>query len=368
MNKRSLITGLIILLAGIFIIVIITRLLKPTTNQENEEVAPEMAVHTAAITRATLHRYITAYGSVQPEPASENRLPASAQVASPVAGIIASINAVEGQHVSKNAIIIQLDSRIADVEVQKAQQALEFAEKNFDRQKMLIPAEGTSKKAYQEAEQALATARDELKSAEIQRGLLDIKAPLSGTLTEVNVRPGEAIDANTVLAEIIDLDRLVAVANIPSQEAPLLKLGQRMIFSSKKESAPAESVSRTSNTGIITFIDEQIDPKTDTLEVRASIPAKSGYRPGQYLNFHIICEEHRNVLAAPEVSVIKEVNGNTTLWIVEGDKVVSKIVKTGLRESGMVEIEGAGIKEGMVIVTDEAYSIPNETKIHIITK
>jgi hypothetical protein len=54
------------------------------------------------------------------------------------------------------------------------------------------------------------------------------------------------------------------------------------------------------------------------------------------------------------------------IWLVEGDRAVSRPVKTGLRESGLVEIEGEGLKEGTVIVTEEAYSIPQETKIHII--
>ncbi|MFZ0409203.1 MAG: hypothetical protein WAM11_13990, partial [Cyanobium sp.] len=43
-----------------------------------------------------------------------------------------------------------------------------------------------------------------------------------------------------------------------------------------------------------------------------------------------------------------------------------KPVKFGLREGGLVEVSGEGIKEGLVIVTEDAYAVPNDTKIHVL--
>jgi hypothetical protein len=52
--------------------------------------------------------------------------------------------------------------------------------------------------------------------------------------------------------------------------------------------------------------------------------------------------------------------------LVEGSKAVRKPVKLGLREAGLVEVIGEGLKEGLVIVTEDAYAVPGDTKIHII--
>jgi hypothetical protein len=41
-------------------------------------------------------------------------------------------------------------------------------------------------------------------------------------------------------------------------------------------------------------------------------------------------------------------------------------VKVGLKEGGLVAIEGEGLKEGMGIVTTDAYGLPKETKIRKI--
>ena len=55
-----------------------------------------------------------------------------------------------------------------------------------------------------------------------------------------------------------------------------------------------------------------------------------------------------------------------TIVLVEDGKAVPKVVRIGLREAGLVEIAGPGLKEGQVIVSEDAYAIPGEVKIHIV--
>jgi RND family efflux transporter MFP subunit len=341
-------------------VVIILILVKPKLGEENEEVAADMAVHVGKIARATLHRSVTAYGTVEPEPATLGRRPADADVASPVAGIVAHIDCVEGQKVTKGALLFQLDSRVADVAYEKAKKALTFAQENFERQKKLLPVEGTSKKSYLEAEQQLNAARSELAAAETDLALLKIEAPLDGTVVKINTEPGEAVELNTVLAKIVDLGRLVAAVNVPSREAVLLKVGQPAQFETGGV-VPG---------GAVVYIGQQIDDKTDTVPVRVSLPANAGFHPGQFVSIRIICEEHANCLAVPEIAAVADAVGADAgvIALVEGDKAIRKPVKLGLREGGLVEVEGEGLKEGLVIVTEDAYAVPDNTKIHIIKK
>jgi membrane fusion protein (multidrug efflux system) len=53
--------------------------------------------------------------------------------------------------------------------------------------------------------------------------------------------------------------------------------------------------------------------------------------------------------------------------VVEGDSAVRHPVTVGLRDGGMVEVSGEGLREGMRIVTVEAYSLPEQTRIHIVS-
>ena len=354
MRKRRTWIGVFILAALVVAAVLILKVFNAGPGDESDAIVPDVAVHVGKITRVTLHAMVTVYGTVEPERAAAGRGPADSEVASPVAGVVARVNCVEGQRVAKGDVLFHLDSRVADVAYEKAKKASAFAEASFDRQKKLLPIEGTSKKSYLEAEQALAQARSELASAETDLALLRIQAPLAGTVIKINSMPGEAVELATVLAKIIDLGRLVATVSVPSREAALVKVGQSVRF----ETAEAGD-------GKVIYVGSQIDDRNDSVPVRISLPAGPAFHPGQFLNVRIVTEERSDCLAVPEAAVILDPAGGGAIMLVEGGKAVRKAVKIGLREAGLVEISGDGLKEGAPIVLEEAYSLPAETKIRI---
>lgn len=340
--------------------IVIALLAAPLLSAEEEEkkVETEVAVQVARVTKATLRRVVTAYGVVEPQLAEAGNPPASARLAPAMAGIIAEVNGAEGQHVEKGAVLFRLDSRAVDAAVAKAQLAIEFAQKNADRQKKLIAAEGTSEKQVLEAQQALATAQTELATAKVQQSLLRGEAPLSGTVVRFTARPGEAADATTVLAEIVDLDRLAASVRVPRADAAELRAGQKAQLVASGASAPIDCV--------VSLVSPQIDPATDTVLVRLAVPKGSGLQPGQFLTARIFSEERKDRLAVPVASVVKDADDGTVIALVEGGKATRKAVKTGLREGGLIEVEGEGLSEGQTVVTVGAYGLPKETKVRVL--
>jgi membrane fusion protein (multidrug efflux system) len=329
------------------------------TPAEEAAVETEVAVHVGKISRTTLRAYVTAYGVVEPAPPGEHPA-AGARVAPSVSGVVTAVRCAEGQHVDKGAVLFQLDSRAADVAADKSREAVEFATKNLERQKRLIQAEATSQKLLLEAEQALASARNELSAAQTQQALLRVGAPLSGTVTRINIRPGEAVDLTTTLAEVVDLDRLVVSANVPRAELAPLKVGQPVEVLADTSSAPVR--------GGLLYIGSEVDAKTGTAPVRAFLPAGSGMRPGQFVTLRIVSEERKDRLAVPVESVVKDSEGGTVIALVHNDRAVQRSVKAGLREGELVEVEADGLQEGMPVVTEGAYGLPKETKIRVLGK
>ena len=318
---------------------------KPAATEEGEEkIVTEVAVRVGKVTRMTLRRHVTAYGVVEPEPAGNGRPGAGARLAPPLAGVVAEVNCAEGQRVEKGALLFRLDSRVAEVAVAAAQQ-------NLERQQKLLPAGGTSRKAVQEAEQQLAAAK-------AQQALLTVTAPFAGVMTRVNARPGEAVDLTSVLGELVDLDRLVVTANVPAAETGGLKAGQavELIVEDKPLSVR----------GAVMFVSPQIETKTGTALVRVSLPAGAGLRVGQSVNLRIVSEEHADRLAVPRASVVTDEEGHTLVAVVEGDKAKQVPVKTGLHDGALVEVEGDGVKEGALVVTEGAYGLPQETKVRVL--
>jgi membrane fusion protein (multidrug efflux system) len=353
MTKRQVTTGLIVLAAAAAALLLF-RVFGPKGG-EDEEIVTDVGVHVGQIVRATLHRYVTAYGTVEPEPPGGGKPAAGAMISAPVGGILTEIACTEGHAVERGALLFRLDTRLAEVAVARAEKTLVTAEQTYERQKKLLAAEGTSQKSFQQAELELNTAKSDLAAARTELALLEIRAPLAGTVVRIDARLGQAVEPNAALAEVIALDRLVVTAHVPSRDAVQLKTGQPVIWGDG--SAPSGSVA---------VVGRDIDPKTDTVLVRASLPAGAGLRPGQFLNIRIVSEVHRDILAVPEESVVPGPEGGTVLMVVEGDRAVPKPVRAGLRDAGLVEVEGEGLTEGLVIVTTDASNMAGETKIHII--
>ena len=319
---------------------------------EDEKPPTEVAVQVAKVIKTTLTRAVIAYGVIEPEPNSAGRPPASAKLAPAMAGIITEINGVEGQQVKKGDVLFKLDSRAVDAAVLKGEEAVAFAKKNSERQRKLIGLEGTSEKLVLEAEQALHVAESDLATAKVHQSLLRGEAPLDGTLVHFTARLGEPADIVTPLAEIVDLERLVATVRVPRAEASALKLVQK---------AKINGVEAT-----VAFISPQVDPLTDTVLVRLSLPKGGGLKPGEFVTARIIIEERPGKLAVPRESVYTDYDGVSTLSLVEGDTAKKKVVKAGLRDGNLVEVEGEGVSEGATVVTLGSYALPEETKVRIL--
>lgn len=325
----------------------------PLLRAEEEDKPPtEVAVQIGKVVRATLTRSVTAFGKVEPEPATKEAPPASARLSPAIAGIVTEIQGVEGQTVKKGDVLFKLDSRATDAARLKAEQAVEFASTTLERQKKLIAAEGTSARQVMEAEQSLAAAKTELAAAMVQQSLLVGAAPISGTLVKFTARPGEAADSTTVLAEITDINRLVATFSVPREEAAHVALGQKARINGIQ-----------ANVG---FISPQVDAATDTVTVRLSLPSDSGMKPGEFVTARITIEEHQDILAVPLDAVYTDYEGQSTLSVVKGDIAKKQTIKTGLREGGLIEVAGDGLTEGAIVVTLGSYALPEETKVRVL--
>ena len=346
--------GLIAALAGLVWIV----WLRPARSVEEEAaVETEVAVRVGKITRTTLRGYVIAYGMVEPQPPGERR-GAGAFVSASVPGVITLVNCSEGQRVARGDLLFQLDSRAADVAAEKARETADFAEKTYERQKKLIAVEGTSQKLLQEAEQAHDAARSDLAAARTQQALLRVTAPLAGTVARIHVKQGEAVDLSTRMADLVDLDRLVVSAGVPSAELTPLRIGQAVEVLSGGSSEPLA--------GSLVYVGPQVDPKTGTAPVRASLPARSDLRPGEFVTLRIVTRERRDCLAVPVESVVKNAEGASVIALVRDGRAIQKAVKTGLRDRGLVEVEAEGLKADAPVVTEGAYALPAETRIRVM--
>ncbi|HLZ55184.1 MAG TPA: efflux RND transporter periplasmic adaptor subunit [Verrucomicrobiae bacterium] len=334
MKRKPIIIGLIVVLcagAGIYALVK-SRGATSAAGDERENTPSVVSVQTGTLKLMTLHHYIGGYGTVEAAPATVDQPAAGAQLAAPGAGVVARVDVVEGQPVQKGDVLVELNSGTA---------TFDYAKAEADRQKKLFDQQNTSLKNLQDAEAQLAA--------------VEVVAPLSGTVTRLNVKPGMAVEVSTVVAEVIDLSRLVVSAGIPASEAGDLKAGEEV-----------QVLTDPPVTATVSFVSPAVDPNNGTILTRARLPADSGLRPGQFVQFKIVTAVHSHCLAAPVASVVTDESGGDVIALIKGDSAVQTPVQTGFRENGWVEIAGAGLKEGDTVVTVGAYGLPDKTKIQVV--
>jgi len=406
------------LLGGGWVTIFHAEWIKPHPKEEDDaKVETVVPVHVDKVKKLSFHRYVEGWGNVAAEPAQDGKPAASARIASPTLGVLAEARCAEGQKVEKGATLFQLDTRMASAEAQKASAArasakaaldrlaagVEFNERELERTKKLTDEKLASEKDLRLAELQVTTAKKDLleaqakvfeadraaQAAQTQAALLRIQSPLAGTVVKVNVNPGEAIEAATVLAEIVDLDRLIVAATIPAAELRFLKVGLPVeILPGERSiaSAPAETAEKNVDAGStdlkvddkkddddgiyrlagqIAFLGFQVDTRSDTVNVRVAIPKGAGLRPGQYVRVRVVAYEHEDRLGVPKESILRGEDG-ASVAVVVGDKATHTAVRLGLKEGGLVEVQGEGVSEGMTIVTAGAYGLPKETKIRVI--
>src|ERR1039458_9493461 len=287
MNRKHIIIGIIVVLvAGLGVVALVKSRGEASESKGDETTPTIVTVQTGALKFATLHRYVQGYGTVEPAPATAEQPAAGAQLAAPSAGVVTKVNVVEGQHVEKGDLLVELNSGTTTAE---------NAAQQVERQKNLYAQQNASLKNLQDAE--------------VQLALLRVTAPLSGTVVRVNVKPGQAVDLTTVVAEVMDLNRLAVSAEIPAAEVGDLKPGN-----------PVEVLTAPPVTTELSFVSPNVEKDNDTVLVRALLPVDSGLRPGQFVPLRIVTAVHTNCLAAPGESVVTDESDKCVIALVKGDE------------------------------------------------
>jgi RND family efflux transporter MFP subunit len=355
-----------------------------------EQSGVNVLVHVGQIEQRTLHSYLTAYGTVQPAPARNGMPAAGAAITAPIAAIISNVACAEGEHVTKGQILFSLDDRAATAAVDRDRAVLTADEQNLARLTASPAAGGKPADTNTPppwlmawAQQQRDIAQADLQQAIANQALLNVTAPLEGTVTVLNIRPGEVADPRTVAVELVDLKRLVIAADVPSAALATIHPGQQALLDLPKDPAlipepatePApepDSAEETAAppqpaTGTVQFVDAAIDPQTGMGSVDI-LPADVGtLRPGQFVRVRIVSQERADCLVVPAEALVHNAQGDAAIGVVNDTQESAQLtaVQPGLREGDLVEIHGSGLHEGQKIVTTGAYALTQSTRIRV---
>ncbi|HJR78164.1 MAG TPA: efflux RND transporter periplasmic adaptor subunit [Nitrospiraceae bacterium] len=345
----------------------------PVSNQQHERLAQSSGqIETAVIDVKSVQPELILAGRVA---YGEDRY---SKISSPLQGRVVEVRAHLGDRVKVGDTLVIIDSpdiTQAYSEFVKEASELEYATRAYELAKELYQTKALALKDLKQTENDVIKARAEFRrskeqllslrvpSSELDKPLaqqritsrFDMKSPLSGTVVERSVTPGQSVgaDAAQVLFTVADLDRLQVVADVYERDLALVKVSQ--VARVNVEAYPGADFA-----AVVASIGDVVDPNTRTIKVRAWVDNQDHrLKPEMFARLRIDVGDANPFLAIPKESVV-EVDGKYFVYLVEApDKYVKREVRVSNVSSDMVRVL-EGLSPGQRIVTKGAVLVKGQ--------
>jgi len=293
-----------------------------------------------------------------------------------VSGYLESVHFTEGQKVEKGDLMFRIDPRVFDAALARAEaiqkQAaarLGLAKSNFATSEKLVKQSAVSKEEFNTRESELAQAEADLlaaeanlRSANLDREFADIHAPISGIAGRFNATVGNFISggnaAATLLTTIVPHDPIYC--NFEVDERRVLQF-TRLFFEGQsggrqgKQSEVEIAVSDRDEfdfKGIINFTENQLDPNTATLQIRAKVDNENEFlTPGLFARVRVPVGEPTERLLVRDAALGFD-QDKRFAWVIKEDNTVARTyVQTGSLEGKMRVITDGITAEDQIAVS-----------------
>ena len=332
-----------------------------------------VSVATAQVQRQDVPVYLTGLGAVT----AFN----TANIKSRVDGQIMKVNFREGQNVKQGELLIEIDSRPFQVQLDQVQAQLfrdqaqlRDAQLNLQRYTSLIPSGSiaqqqvdTQKALADQLEGTVRTDQAQIDNAKLQIVYCHITAPFAGRVGLRQVDPGNIVHASDTNPMLI-LTQLQPIAVIFTlTEDVLPNVSQHMQKSSLEVDAFSRDDQTKLATGKLLTIDNQIDPTTGTAKLKAVFSNTDNQLwPNQFVNANLLLETRKNSTVVPTAAILRGPQG-TFVYAVNPDKTVQDRQVTVSLTQGDTTVITAGLNPGDMVVTDGQDKLQRGSRIEMRT-
>ncbi|MCU1322468.1 MAG: efflux transporter, family, subunit [Acidobacteriaceae bacterium] len=300
-----------------------------------------------------------------------------ARVGSPVSGRILRLVVFEGQSVRPGTVLATLHSTdLSDAQLAliKAYSQRDLAEAATKRAEQLVAADviGRAELERRQAEllQASSVAssyRTQLRGLGMSDGQIQklitsrelsadysIVTPKGGTVLERKVTIGQVVQPADPAFTIADLSSVWIVANVPEEDAGLLRKGMQVLV--QIPALPNQKI-----VGHLSYVAPIVDPATRTVQVRMDIANPEGlYRPDELANMTFTGRVEQK-LTIPQTAVVRQDNKDYIFIQVGPNKFLLREVTLGDEVEDRRVVQ-SGVTEDQPIVLDGAFHLNNQRK------
>lgn len=172
---------------------------------------------------------------------------------------------------------------------------------------------------------------------------VDVTASVSGVVNDRPVTLGDSVEPNTELFHIVDLSKVIVVAQVYEEDVAKVKLEQTARIA-------ALSYATNQFTGQVTFVGLELDPDTRTLPVWLTVDNPDGrLRADMFVKAAILLAKNSDVLAVPKTAVLEE-GGEKFVFVRTGDTFNRVDIQPGAEDDRYLEVKDGLVPGDEVVV------------------
>jgi HlyD family secretion protein len=314
-------------------------------------VAPTQTITVGTVALGAMGRTLVVNGSL----AAWDELPVGAEAGGLA---ITQVEVEEGDRVTKGQLLVQLDDSVLRAQLAQARAAVAQAEAGLQKAQAMSATAGSDVRRAKElskngfisgqlAEQRETTAATALADVNVARQNLltskavaderaaqlaqaEVRAPTDGIVAKRMATLGNVVSVGQQLFRLIRDGRVELRAEVPEMDLVRLKAGQSAkIVASDSSLQPFE--------GKIRLIGATVDPQTRIGMVYIALPDDPALKPGMFVHGEINTGTG-NVLQVPEEALVYKDAKPAIFTVAADNRVKLRMVQTGGRVNGQVEI------------------------------
>jgi multidrug efflux system membrane fusion protein len=304
---------------------------------------------------------------------------ASVAVRSRIDGVIAGVNVVDGQEVKAGDVLFTLDDRALQAAVHQAQAALardkaqlDNARREVERMSPLAQRDFVSRQAFDlqrttvaSLEATLQADQAAIEAAQVQLSYAVIRAPIAGRLGTINFKVGNSIKANdtTPLVALNQIRPIYVAFSLPQSNFAAIHgaIGKQPLTVSA--AVPGDAAAPLD--GRLAYIENAIDPTTNTLSVKASFDnGENRLWPGQFVNVTVTLGTQAQAVVVPAEAVQAGQN-SPFLYVLTADSTVEARPVSVDRTVGTEAVIAKGLEAGEKVVVSGQLRLDNGVKVEV---
>jgi membrane fusion protein (multidrug efflux system) len=278
------------------------------------------------------------------------------ELRSEVSGLVTSINFKEGSNVAKGSLLLKINDRDIQAQLQEALTKQKLSATNENRSRQLLEKGAISQEEYDTSLADLQSLKSQTQLIRAQLAKTSILAPFSGKIGLRSISVGGYLTPATLIANLSSTNPLKISFSVPEKYMGQIKQDSEISFTT-------DGLAKAF-TGKVFAIEPGVNVQTRTLQIKALVPNPANeLMPGSFAKIKLQLSTLKGAILIPNQAIIPVLKGKT-VFIAKNGKAEQVNVETGTRTAENIVVT-SGLNIGDTVLTTGAMALKADAPVKV---